>query len=76
MKFSYSETHGNTHRRHEGYSQKHTECCNSQSTFSKGQPGTLLKKKKKKDESTHLTTQLLVKSAVNLESQGCTEMDI
>lgn len=44
--------------------------------FSKGQPGTLLKKKKKKDESTHLTTQLLVKSAVNLESQGCTEMDI
>ena len=33
-------------------------------------------KKKKKDESTHLTTQLLVKSAVNLESQGCTEMDI
>ena len=31
---------------------------------------------KKKDESTHLTTQLLVKSAVNLESPGCTEMYI
>lgn len=75
MKFSYSEIHGNTHRSHEGYSEKHTECCNSQSTFSRGQPGTL-HKKKKKDESTHLTTQLLVKSAVNLESQGCTEMDI
>ena len=75
MKFSYSEIDGNTHRSHEGYSEKHTECCNSQSTFSRGQPGKLYKKKKK-DESTHLTTQLLVKSAVNLESQGCTEMDI
>lgn len=74
MKFSYSEIHGNTHRSHEGYSEKDTECCNSQSTFSRGQPGIL--HKKKKDESTHLTTQLLVKSAVNLESQGCTEMDI
>lgn len=53
MKFSYSETHGNTHRRHEGYSQKHMECCNSQSTFSRGQPGTLLKKKKRKYSSNH-----------------------
>lgn len=31
---------------------------------------------KKKKGSTHLTTWLLVKPAVNLESQGCTEMDI